>query len=133
MCHQLFSWNVVSVIPRERWLENVLEKETQTLYHLHCKKLLQMLPVKVAVILQYYCESTETCCEPTVKFLNLQQLVTYYYRNHRELTLTFYSVGSTFCRIKASIGRFLSYNVSGKELFQSMIVCALPQFLVTCN
>ena len=38
----------------------------------HCKKLLQMLPVEVAVILQYYCESAVTCCGPTVKFLNLQ-------------------------------------------------------------
>ena len=54
-----------------------------------------MLAVKVAVyvILQYYCESAETCCESTVKFLNLQQLVTKYYRNLYELTLTFYSVG----------------------------------------
>ena len=39
---------------------------------IHCEKLLQMLPVEVAVILQYYCESAVTCCEPTVKYLNLQ-------------------------------------------------------------
>ena len=30
--------------------------------YIHCKKLLQMLPVEVAVILQYYCESAVTCC-----------------------------------------------------------------------
>ena len=59
---------------------------------LHCKKLLQMLPVEVAVILQYYCESTATYCERTVKFLNLQLFLTKYYMNFGEFTLTFYSV-----------------------------------------
>ena len=33
---------------------------------------LQMLPLEVAVILQFCCESTVTYCEPTVNFLNLQ-------------------------------------------------------------
>ena len=32
--------------------------------NIHCKRLLQMLQVEVAVILQYYCESAVTCCEP---------------------------------------------------------------------
>ena len=35
------------------------------MHEIHCKKLLQMLPLEVAVILQYYCESTVTYCEPT--------------------------------------------------------------------
>ena len=42
---------------------------------LHCKKLLQVLPVNVGVILQHYRESAVTFCEPTVTFLNLQLIV----------------------------------------------------------
>ena len=42
-----------------------------------------MLPVDVAVILQYYFESAVTYCEPTATFLNLQLLVTEYYMNFR--------------------------------------------------
>ena len=51
-----------------------------------------MLPVEVAVILQYYCKSTATYCEHTVKFLNLQSFLTKYYMYFGEFTLTFYSV-----------------------------------------
>ena len=54
--------------------------------------ILQILPVKVAVILQYYIESTATYCEPTVKFLNLQLFCTKYYMNFGEFTSTIYSV-----------------------------------------
>ena len=50
-----------------------------------------MLPVEVAVSLQYYCECTATYCEPTVQFLNLQLFLTIYYKNFGEFTLTFYS------------------------------------------
>ena len=60
--------------------------------NVHCKKLLQMLPVEVAVILQYYSKSTATYCEHTEKFLNLQSFLTKYYMYFGEFKLTFYSV-----------------------------------------